>query len=161
MKSLFKNLAVLVLPGILLGMIACSSTGTSQRSHSAAMAKVKTASGTVLIDEYQIMWMVGGDIGGGTLQFQGQSHKFEMGGLKLGGFGAHKVKMDGDVYDLNKLEDFTGVYAEAEIGFTVVDEGKGDFWLKNDKGVKLRLKSPSSKGIALDLGVEGVDIRLK
>ena len=161
MKPVFNKLAALMLPAILLGMMACSSTGTSKGASSAATAEAKTPSGTVVIDEFQIMWMVGGDIGGGTLQLQGQSHKFEMGGLKLGGFGAHKVKMDGDVYDLNKLEDFTGVYAEAEIGFTVVDEGKGDFWLKNDKGVKLRLKSPSSKGIALDLGVEGVDIRLK
>ena len=103
MKSLFKKLAVLVLPAILLGMIACSSTSTSQRSHSAAMAEGKTASGTIIIDEYQIMWMVGGDIGGGTLEFQGQSHKFKMGGLKLGGFGAHKVKMDGDVWDLEQI----------------------------------------------------------
>ena len=51
------------------------------------------------------------------------------------------------------------LYAEAEIGFTVADAGKGDFWLVNEKGVKLRLKSPSSMGVALDLGVEGVDIR--
>jgi len=161
MKSLFKKLAVLVLPAILMGMIACSGTGTSQRSHSAAMAEGKTASGTITIDEYQIMWMVGGDIGGGALEFQGQSHKFKMDGLKLGGFGAHKVKMDGDVWELKDLADFAGVYVEAEVGFTVADAGKGDFWLKNDKGVKLRLKSPKSKGIALDLGVEGVDIRLK
>jgi hypothetical protein len=161
MKSLYKNLAVLVLPAILLSMIACSSTGTSQRSHSADMAEGKTASGTITIDEYQIMWMVGGDIGGGALEFQGQSHKFKMDGLRLGGFGAHKVKMDGDVWGLKDLADFAGVYAEAEVGFTVADAGKGDFWMKNDKGVYLRLKSPSSKGLALDLGVEGVDIRME
>jgi hypothetical protein len=161
MKSLFKKLAVLVLPVILLGMLACSSSNTSQRSSSAAMAEAKTASGSIAIDEYQIMWMVGGDIGGGTLEFQGQSHKFEMGGLKLGGFGAHKVKLDGDVWEMRDVADFPGVYAEAEVGFTVADAGKGDFWLKNDKGVYLRLRSPKSKGIALDLGVEGVDIRLK
>ena len=161
MKSLYKHIAVLVLPAILLGMTACSSTSTSQRSHSAEMAEGKTASGTITIDEYQIMWMVGGDIGGGALEFQGQSHKFKMDGLKLGGFGAHKVKMDGDVWGLQDLADFAGVYAEAEVGFTVADAGKGDFWMKNDKGVYLRLKSPSSKGLALDLGVEGVDIRME
>ena len=41
------------------------------------------------------------------------------------------------------------------------DAGKGDFWMENDKGVKLRLKSPKSEGIALAVGVEGADIRLK
>ena len=126
-----------------------------------ATAEEKTPSGTLVIDEDQIMWMVGGDIGGGTLEFQGKSYKFKLDGLKLGGFGVHKLKLDGDVYDLNDVADFPGVYAEAEIGFTVADKGKGDVWLKNDKDVKLRLKSPESKGIALDLGVEGVDIRLK
>jgi hypothetical protein len=160
MKPVFKKLAVLVLPAILLGITACSSTGTSQSSTSAARAAVKTPSGTIVIDETQIMWMVGGDIGGGTLEFQGESHKFKLGGLKLGGFGVHKMNLTGDVYELNKVEDFAGVYAEAEVGFTVGNEGKGDFWLKNDKGVKLHLKSPSSKGIALDLGAEGVDIRM-
>jgi hypothetical protein len=162
MQLLYKNLALLLLPVIFVGLSACSSTGTSQRPHTtAATIEGKTASGTVVIDEYQIMWMVGGDIGGGTLEFQGQSHKFKMGGLKLGGFGAHKVKLAGDVWDLKDLADFSGLYAEAEIGFTVADAGKGDFWLVNDKGVKLRLKSPSSMGVALDLGVEGVDIRLE
>ena len=127
----------------------------------AGVAEEKTPAGTVVIDETQIMWIVGGDIGGGTLEFQGQSYPFKLGGVKLGGFGLHKVKLDGDVYDLNDVADFEGVYAEAEVGFTVADAGKGDFWLKNDKGVKLRLKSPESKGIALAVGVEGVDIRLK
>ena len=161
MKSVIKKLAVLVLPAIVLGMMACSSTSTSQHSPSAAKAAVKTASGTIVIDETQVMWIVGGDIGGGTLEYQGQSHKFKMGGLKLGGFGIHKLKLSGDVWDMKDVADFPGVYAEAEVGFTVGDAGKGDMWLENDKGVKLRLKSPSSKGIALDLGVEGVDIRME
>ena len=127
----------------------------------AAMAEEQTPSGTVVIDETQIMWMVGGDIGGGTLRFKGKSYPFKMDGLKLGGFGVHKVKLTGDVYDLNHVADFAGVYGAAEVGVTFAKVGKGDFWLKNDKGVKLHLKSPESEGFALDLGVEGVDIRLK
>lgn len=158
MKPISRKIVELMLPVVLLGLVGCA--GTHKSSTSATTDAQKTASGTIRIDEYQIMWMVGGDIGGGTLEFQGQSHKFKMGGVKLGGFGAHKVKLDGDVWDLNDLADFSGAYAEAEVGFTVADAGKGDFWLENDKGVKLRLKSPSSKGIALAVGVEGVDIRL-
>ena len=159
MKPILKKLAGLILPVIVLGMIAC--TGTQKHPTDAAKAGQKTASGTIVIDEYQIMWIVGGDIGGGTLEFQGRSHKFKMGGLKLGGFGAHKVEMTGDVWEMRDLADFAGLYAEAEVGFTVADAGRGDFWMKNDKGVYLRLKSPKSQGIALDLGAEGVDIRLK
>lgn len=142
-----------------LCMSACAST--SKSSGDTATSAAKTPSGTIVIDETQVMWIVGGDVGGGTLEFRGQSYKFKMDGVKLGGFGVHKVKLTGDVYDLNDVADFAGVYSEAEVGFTVADADKGDSWWKNDKGVKLRLKSPKGKGIDLDIGVDGVDIRLK
>jgi hypothetical protein len=127
----------------------------------AVVAEEKKPSGTVTIDETQIMWVVGGDIGGGTLQYQGESYGFQIGGLKLGGFGVHQVKLKGDVWDLYDVGDFPGLYAAAEVGYTADDAGEGDIWLQNDKGVKLRLKSPQSEGIALDLGVEGIDIRME
>ena len=117
-------------------------------------------SGTVVIDETQIMWIVGGDIGGGTLHFQGKSYKFKTDGLKLGGFGIDKVKLTGDVYDLKDVADFPGVYGVAELGATVAKAGKGDFVMKNDKGVILHLKA-GEKGLALDLGVEGLKITLE
>jgi hypothetical protein len=116
MKKSFKGLAALILPVMLLGMMACS--GTSERSSGASStptAEANTPSGTVAIDETRIMWMVGDDIGGGRLEFQGQSHEFKMGGLKLGGFGVHNVKLDGDVWDLDDIADFPGVYAAAEV----------------------------------------------
>lgn len=157
MKSFYRTFSGLML--LVIFLVACTSN--PQRTSNPVMVKPNAASGSVVIDETQIMWVVGGDIGGGTLEFKGQSYKFKIDGLKLGGFGVHKIKMTGDVWDLNDVADFPGVYAEAEVGYTAADAGKGDFWMKNDKGVKLRLKSPESKGIALDLGVEGADIRMK
>jgi hypothetical protein len=149
MKPVIQKLAglLLLLPVLMAG--------------NAVSAEEDTASGTVIIDETQIMWVVGGDVGGGTLKFKGQSYKFKIDGLKLGGFGVHKVKLTGDVYNLNDVADFAGVYGVAEVGVTFAKEGKGDFWLKNDKGVKLHLKSPDSEGFALDLGVEGMELRLE
>lgn len=144
-----------------LGLSACASQSKNAGDTSATTAPLKAPSGTIVIDETQIMWIVGGDIGGGTLEYKGQSYKFKMDGLKLGGFGVHKVKLDGDVFDLNNIDDFPGTFVEAEVGFTVVDAGKGDAWFKNDKGVHLRLKSPEAKGLALDVGVDGIDIRMK
>jgi len=123
-------------------------------------AENTTPSGTILIDETQVMWIVGGDIGGGTLNFQGESHKFKTDGLKLGGFGIHKVKLTGDVYHLENVEDFAGVYGVAEAGATLGNASKGDFVMKNDKGVVLHLKS-AAQGIALDLGVEGMKVTME
>jgi hypothetical protein len=125
-----------------------------------ALAEDQTPSGTIVIDETQVMWIVGGDIGGGTLNFQGKSYKFKTDGLKLGGFGIHKVKLDGDVYGLENAEDFAGVYGVAEAGVTLGNASKGDTVMKNDKGVILHLKS-AAQGIALDLGVEGMKVTME
>jgi hypothetical protein len=125
-----------------------------------ATADEKAPSATVVIDETQIMWIVGGDIGGGTLHFHGKSYQFKTDGLKLGGFGVNKVKLTGDVYNLKNVADFAGVYGVAEAGATLGNASKGDFVMKNDKGVILHLKS-AAQGIALDLGVEGLKITLE
>jgi len=165
MQTKFTKLTQATLALLCLCISACSTPSTAPSSPSASTTASaptnKTPSATIRIDETQIMWMVGGDIGGGTLSFQGQSYGFKMDGLKLGGFGVHKVELDGDVWDLSALDDFPGVYGAAEVGYTVADSGKGDVWLENKKGVKLRLKSPESKGLALSLGVDGIDIRLE
>lgn len=147
MNALLRYTACLLLLPLLL------SAGT-------ALAEDETPSATLDIDETQIMWIVGGDIGGGTLEFQGESYKFKTDGLKLGGFGIHKVDLDGDVYHLENVDDFAGVYGVAEAGVTLGNASKGDSVMKNDKGVVIHLKS-AAKGIALDLGVEGMKITLE
>jgi hypothetical protein len=129
-------------------------------SSGGVLAQDKAPSATIVIDETQVMWIVGGDIGGGTLNFQGESFKFKTEGLKLGGFGIHKVKLTGDVYNLENAGDFAGVYGVAEAGATLGNASKGDTVMKNDKGVVLHLKS-AAQGIALDLGVEGIKITME
>jgi len=147
MNRLFKHAAWLVVIPLLLSVRI-------------ATAEDQTPSGTVVIDETQIMWIVGGDIGGGTLLYQDKAYKFKTDGLKLGGFGVNKVKLTGDVYGLEDVTDFPGIYGVAEVGASVAKAGKGDFVMKNDKGVTLRLKA-AAKGLALDLGVEGLKITLE
>jgi hypothetical protein len=149
MKIIFKQLAASMLTVSFL-VVAC-----------VAMAEEREPSGRVVIDETQIMWVIGGDIGGGTLEFQGRTYPFKMGGVKLGGFGVHQVKLVGVVYDLYNVGEFAGLYAEAEVGYTNVNKGPGDFWLQNDKGVKLHLQAQESEGIALDMGADGVDILME
>ena len=147
MKKFFKQAVWLLLIPFML-------------SSGAVLAEDKTPSATILIDETQVMWIVGGDIGGGTLNFQGESYKFKTDGLKLGGFGIHKVKLTGDVYNLENAEDFAGVYGVAEAGLTLGNASKGDAVMKNDKGVVIHLKS-AAQGIALDLGVEGMKVTME
>ena len=157
MKTLQKLITSLVVVAFLLiGLTACA---TSSGSKDMAVSHDEMASGTLTIDETQVMFIVGGDMGSGTLNFQGKSHSFKTGGLKLGGIGVHKVHLTGDVYKLNNVADFAGTYFVAEAGITVV-KGKGGFWFKNSKGVTLHMKA-SAEGVALDIGAEGLKITMK
>ena len=120
---------------------------------------VKT--GSVVIDETQVMVIVGGDVGGGTLLLGDESHSFKTDGLKLGGLGIHKIHLVGDVYNLLDVADFPGVYFSAQAGATLGDATKQAIWLKNSKGVKMKLKSSGASGVALSVGVEGFKITMK
>ena len=127
----------------------------------ALAADDKAPSGTLVIDETQVMLLLGGDMGGGTLLFGDNSYSFKTGGIKIGGLGVHKVHMVGEVYDLNDIADFPGVYFVAEAGATLGDSGTAAIWLKNSKGVSLHMKTSEAKGIALSVGVEGLKITMK
>uniref|UniRef100_I2Q6M0 Uncharacterized protein n=1 Tax=Desulfovibrio sp. U5L TaxID=596152 RepID=I2Q6M0_9BACT len=65
----------------------------------------------------------------------------------------------GEVYNLSRLEDFSGVYGQLESGYAGM-KGKGELWLKNTKGVKMRLHS-TTQGLELTAAAEGVVIKLK
>ena len=124
METLQKNITLILAVLFLLVVVtACSSTSGSKGT---AMSHDEMASATLKIDETQVMFIVGGDLGSGTLNFQGRSYKFKTGGLKLGGFGAHKIHLTGDVYKLNNVADFAGTYFVAEAGVTAV-KGVGGF----------------------------------
>ena len=126
---------------------------------SAVWAEEEKPSATLVIEETQVMALIGGSMGGGTLLIDDESHSFKTGGLKFGGIGVQKIHVAGDVYHLDKLKDFPGTYIEFEADTTVV-KGTGELWLKNDKGVTLHLQSKSS-GLAFDLSAAGLKISMK
>ena len=115
---------------------------------------------TITIDETQVMALIGGTMGGGTLLVDGESHSFKTGGLSLGASaGIHKIHITGNVYHLDKLKDFPGTYAAAEASATVV-KGSGGLWLINKHGVTLHLTS-SNEGLALSIAAAGLRITMK
>ena len=125
---------------------------------STALAEEEKPSATLVIDETQVMALIGGSMGGGTLLLGDDSYSFKTGGLKLGGVGVQSVHVTGDVYHLNKVKDFSGTYIELEAGATLV-KGSGGLWMKNGKGVTLHLKS-KGEGLALSLSAGGLKITL-
>ena len=69
-----------------------------------------TPSGSIVIDEFQVMLLIGGSQGGGTVLLDGHSHSFKVKGMKLGGVGVHKIHLVGEVYDLKNIGDLAGDY---------------------------------------------------
>jgi hypothetical protein len=123
-----------------------------------AQEKVKT--GTVEIEQVQVAFIGSGNLGGGTLQFQGKSYRFTVGGLGIGGFGVSKMQATGDVYNMKELRQFPGAYGQARYGFAAADKGGGKLWLENANGVVLSLKAKRT-GLALSLGADAVIIDFK
>ena len=124
----------------------------------AAQQRVK--SGTVEIEQVQVAFIGSGNIGGGTLHFQGRSHRFTVGGLGVGGFGVSKMQAYGDVYNLRELHQVPGAHGQARYGMAAGDQGGGEMWLENPNGVTISLRTRRS-GLALSLGADAVYIDFK
>jgi hypothetical protein len=119
-----------------------------------------TKSGTVNIEQVQLAFIGSGNLGGGTLHFRGQSYRFKVGGLGIGGFGVSKITAIGEVYNLTDLRFFPGAYGQARYGLAVGDESTGELWLENSNGVVLKLKA-EREGLALSLGADAVYINFE
>jgi hypothetical protein len=116
-------------------------------------------SGTVSIRQVQIAWIGSANLGGGTLNYNGQTWNFEIGGLGIGGFGVSEIKAHGEVYNLPSIAYFPGAYVQGRYGIVVGDLSAGELWLKNANGVVLHLKADRI-GLALSLGGDAIYIRM-
>jgi hypothetical protein len=115
---------------------------------------------SVSIQQVQVAFIASGAVGGGTLAYQGKSYPITVGGIGIGGFGASRLTASGAVYGLEKRADFAGAYVQLRSGWALGDQGRGMLWLRNDKGVVMRLKS-RRQGLQLTLGADGVLIGFK
>ena len=123
------------------------------------LADDEKPSARIVIDETQVMALIGGTLGGGTLLLEDDSYSFKTAGLSLGAsIGIKNIHITGNVYHLNKVKDFPGTYLVTEAGATV-GKGTSDLRLKNKHGVTMHLKS-STKGLALSIAAEGLTITM-
>jgi hypothetical protein len=124
----------------------------------AAVAQDKKPSGTVTLEGKSVAVGVGVSWGDGTLTVDGKQHKFSVTGLSVVDVGVSKVSAKGEVYDLNRLEDFSGTYVAAQAGATIA-AGAGAIALQNQNGVSMVLTG-TSMGAQLTMAAKGVDVKL-
>ena len=125
-----------------------------------ARAQERVKVGTVEIEQVQVAFIGSGNLGGGTLQFQGKTYRFTIGGLGVGGFGVSKMQATGDVYNMRELKQFPGAYGQARYGAVAGDKSAGELWLQNPNGVQISLRARRT-GLALSLGADAIVIDFK
>jgi len=131
-----------------LGMFAVSADGAEQK-----------ADATLKLESKSVAVGLGWSWGGGTISYRGKSHRFKLSGLNINGVGATATEATGYVYNLKRLEDFSGTYTAVEASGTL-GGGKGVVTMKNANDVRVTLHS-TSQGLAAQVGPEGVKITLE
>ena len=137
---------------LLLAASGCSNLAKPGPQSIEGMTPVGTVSMTEVI-------LAGGVAGKGTLNFQGRSYSFKLGGGVTGGGGASDARVSGEVYGLNNVSDFAGLYTQSTGGAGLDRPGANNLWLRNRAGVVLHLTGTQT-GMVLSLGREEVLIEM-
>ena len=95
----------------------------------------------------------------GKLTYNGKTYDVAVDGIDVGDVGVAMISASGKVYNLKKVEDFSGNYTAAGAGAAVAGGG-GAAIMQNQNGVRVELLS-TSQGVKLALGPGGVNMRIK
>ncbi len=119
----------------------------------------KQPDATLKLSEGSVAVGIGFSWGKGTLTYKGKSYPFKVEGLSVGEVGAARAEATGNVYNLKKLEDFSGNYVAGGAEGTV-GGGAGVTAMRNQNGVVIELKA-ITQGVNLKLAAEGVKLTLQ
>jgi hypothetical protein len=115
------------------------------------------------------VWLSGGSVavgigyswGHGTLynSKDQKQYKFKLSGVSVADVGAAGINAEGEVYNLTTPADLSGDYTAVTAGVTII-EGGSVAYLKNDKGVVIKLHSQTG-GLRFNLSANGMHITLQ
>lgn len=143
---------------VVAASLGLAATALPTGVHAADPFKPGRIDGSVMLTSHAVAVGIGYEWGSGVLHFHGHRYPFSVKGLSVADVGVAKVRATGRVYGLHNLADFSGTYA-AVTGEATIGRGEGGQFLKNDKGVELRLDQ-ATKGARLTGSGGGVDIAL-
>ncbi|WP_091741429.1 hypothetical protein [Phenylobacterium immobile] len=141
----------------MFGALSLVLAGAGGLGSTAAAADIPSAtanfSGTSLAIGIGYGW------GKGALRFKGRIHPFRAKGLSVIGIGAAKSRGVAEIYHLQSLSDFPGLYVAAGAGGSAAEFGGGTAVLRNSKGVVIRLHTVD-RGLQLNVAASGVLVEL-
>ena len=125
---------------------------------SAVAQDAKKPDATLKLSEGSVAVGIGWSWGKGVLTHKGKTYPIKVEGLSIGEVGVTKAQVTGNVFNLKKVEDFSGLYAAASAEGTAV-KGAGVTTLRNEHGVGIELKS-ATKGANIKVAAEGLKLSL-
>jgi len=114
--------------------------------------------GTLELSQGSVAAGIGFSWGSGTLIYQGRKYPVKVQGLSLGEVGITRATAKGIVFDLQKIDDFSGNYVAGGAGGTLGGGGEG-IVMKNQNGVVVELTS-TTVGASLKVAVSGIQFTL-
>jgi hypothetical protein len=117
-----------------------------------------TPVGKVSIETMSVGVGLGVSWGQGVLEYQGQSYPFTVTGFSVGDVGAAKMVARGEVYNLKRVEDFTGMFMAASAGGTV-GAGAGAAAMRNQNEVNM-VWTATNQGLNFSLAKSGLNVKL-
>ncbi len=142
-----RALYSVVMMAVLVGLAALGTAGEKQPDATLKLSEGSVAAG------------IGWSWGKGTLTFQGKDYPFKVEGLSVGDVGISRADATGKVYNLKKVEDFTGTYSAGSAAATV-GGGAGVTSMRNQNGVEINLTS-TTQGVAFKVAAGGIKLTLQ
>jgi hypothetical protein len=154
-----RNLFLSVFATIFVSTVAVAAEGASTASPPVADGAIPSA----------YVWLSGGSVaigigytwGHGTLynSKDQKQYKFKLSGVSVADVGGAGITAEGEVYNLSNPADLSGNYSAVTAGITII-EGGSVAYLKNDKGVVIKLHSQTG-GLRFNLSANGMHITLQ
>jgi hypothetical protein len=144
----------------LLAMIFMSGVATAGDA-SAPVADGAIPSAYVWLSGGAVAIGIGFTWGHGTLYFSKdqKQYKFKLSGVSVVDVGGAGITAEGEVYNLTAPADLSGDYKAVTAGITII-EGGSVAYLKNDKGVVIKLHSQTG-GLRFNLSANGMHISVQ
>ena len=155
MRQIFLSLVATALAST----ITVAAEGAT--SASPPVAEGSIPSGYVWLSGGVIAVGIGYSWGHGTLynSKDQKEYKFKISGVSVADVGGAGITAEGEVYNLTNPADLSGDYSAVTAGVTII-EGGSVAYLKNDKGVVIKLHSQTG-GIRFNLSANGMHVTLQ
>ena len=150
---------------LILSLVATLCASTALAAGDAASTPPPIADGAI---PSAYVWLSGGSVAvgigytwaHGTLYYSKdqKQYKFKLSGISVVDVGATGLNAEGEVYNLTSPADLNGNFTAVTAGLTIV-EGGSVAWLRNEKGVVVKLHSQTG-GLRFNLSGNGVHITL-